>query len=150
MHKDNIYSNELQKQYALMFSQRVKRGIRYKRNNGGWCSKAPRGYLNIHDNRDHFRPKIVKDPEYFDRVKRAFKLMLTEKYSIAEIGKIVKMDASFLRRAFRNPFYAGFSVDVDDHTINHEGNWEPMITVIDFINVQSLLESKKKLNGKTS
>ena len=70
--------------------------------------------------------------------------------SIAEIGKIVKMDASFLRRAFRNPFYAGFSVDIDDHTINHEGNWEPMITVIDFINVQSLLESKKKLNGKTS
>lgn len=89
MYQDNLYSSELCRQYYLCFSDRVKRAIRASRRRGAWCGKAPRGYRNIHDNYDHYKPKIVRDSEYFDRVKKAFKLMLTEKYSIPEISKIV-------------------------------------------------------------
>lgn len=148
MYQDTIYSsNELCKQYILSLSNAIKHGIRYKRNSGGWCGKAPRGYRNIHDNYDRYKPKIVRDSEYFSRVKKAFDLMLTEKYSIPEIGKIVRLDASFLRRAFRNPFYAGLNRDVDDPKIMHKGTWEPMITKDQFNKVQQLLMPKKKQNG---
>lgn len=143
MYQNNPYSNALCKQYILSLSRAVKRGIRYKRRNGGWCGKAPRGYRNIHDSRDHFKPKIVKDPELYNSVKKAFELMLTEKYSVVEISKIVKMDSSFLRRAFRNPFYAGLNRDVDDPTILNKGNWEPMITENQFSKIQGLLKPKR-------
>ena len=150
MHQDIFYSNELCRQYSLSLSNRTKQAIRASRRRGVWCSKAPRGYLNIHDRYDHFRPKIVKDPEDFYRVKKAFDLMLTGKYSIPDIGKVVMLDASFLRRAFRNPFYAGLNKDVDDPTIMHKGTWEPMITEEHFYRVQQLLKPKektKRLNG---
>ena len=76
--------------------------------------------------------------------------MLTGEYSVAEIGKIVEMDASFLRRAFKNPFYAGLNKDVDDPTVLNRGTWEPMITEDTFNTIQKMLEPKKKPNGKTS
>lgn len=136
--------------YQDYISRSVKRGIRYKRKNGEWCGKAPRGYRNIHDNYNHYKPKIVKDSEYFDRVKKGFLLMLLGQYTIPEIGKIVKLDASFLRRAFRNPFYAGLNRDVDNPKITYRGTWEPMITEDEFNRIQLLLAPKKKLNGKTS
>ena len=150
MYQDDFYSNELCRQYALSFSNRVKQSIRAKRKRGGWCGKAPRGYRNIHDNNDHFKCKIVRDPKYYGRIRRAFRLMLTGEYSVAEIGKIVEMDASFLRRAFKNPFYAGLNKDVDDPTVLNKGTWEPMITEDAFNTIQKMLESKKKPNGKTS
>ncbi|MBQ1344229.1 hypothetical protein IIY59_00650 [Candidatus Saccharibacteria bacterium] len=136
--------------YQDYISRSVKRGIRYKRKKGEWCGKAPRGYRNIHDNYDHYKPKIVRDSEYFDRVKKGFLLMLLGQYTIPEIGKIVKLDASFLRRAFRNPFYAGLNRDVDNPKITYRGTWEPMITEDEFNRIQLLLAPKKKLNGKTS
>lgn len=150
MYQDNFISNQLYAEYALSLSRDVKRGIRYKRKNGGWCGKAPRGYRNIHDNNDHFKSKIVRDPKYYGRIRRAFRLMLTGKYSVAEIGKIVEMDASFLRRAFKNPFYAGLNKDVDDPTVLNKGTWEPMITEDEFNTIQKMLEPKKKPNVKTS
>lgn len=150
MYQDDFYSNELCRQYALSFSNRVKHSIRAKRKRGGWCGKAPRGYRNIHDNNDHFKRKIVRDPKYYGRIRRAFRLMLTGEYSIAEIGKIVEMDASFLRRAFKNPFYAGLNKDVDDPTVLNKGTWEPMITEDVFNTIQKMLESKRKPNGKTA
>ena len=147
MYQDNFYGNKFNSQYSLKLSTIVKRGIRFKRIKGEWCSKAPRGYRNIRDNYDHYKPKIVRDSEYFNRVKRAFSLMLSEEHSIPEIGKIVKLDASFLRRAFRNPFYAGLNRDIDNPTIMHKGNWEPMITEEQFNRVQQLLKPKMKQNG---
>lgn len=150
MYQDNFYDNQPCTQYIDVLSRMVRQGIRAKRKRGGWCGLAPRGYRNIHDNYDHYKPKIVRDSEYFNRVKKAFDLMLTEKYSIPEIGKIVRLDASFLRRAFKNPFYAGLNKDVDDPTIMHKGTWEPMITEEHFYRVQQLLKPKektKRLNG---
>ena len=130
--------------YQDYISRSVKCGIRYKRKKGEWCGKAPRGYRNIHDNYDHYKPKIVRDSEYFNRVKKAFKLMLLEQYTIPEISKIVRLDASFLRRAFRNPFYAGLNKDVDDPSITYKGNWEPVITEEEFDKVQKILEAFSK------
>ncbi len=146
MNQDDFY-RKLFEQHSLTMSRMVKQGIRHKRECGDWCSKAPRGYRNVHDIYDHHKPKIVKDPEYFKRVKKAFDLMLTGKYTIANISKIVKMDSSFLRRAFRNPFYAGLNRNVDDPTILNKGNWEPMITEVQFNIIQKMLEPKKKQNG---
>ena len=58
------------------------------------------------------------------------------------------MDASFLRRAFKNPFYAGLNKDVDDPTVLNKGTWEPMITEDEFNTIQKMLELKKKPNVK--
>ena len=154
MHKENDLNREIQNKlaeaYCLSLSSAIKRGMRYKRKHGEWCHKAPYGYQNIHDNADRFKPKIVKDPEHYRKIKKAFELMLTEKYSVAEVSRIVKMNASLVRRAFRNPFYAGLSSDIDDPKIMHKGNWEPMITEDQFNKVQKLLKPKKKLNGATA
>ncbi len=150
MYQDNFYGNKLRTQYGICLSRRTKQAIRASRKRGVWCGKAPRGYLNVHDRHDHFRPKIVKDLEYFGKIKKAFNLMLTEKYSIPEIGKLARLDTSFLRRAFRNPFYAGLNRDIDNPKIMYKGTWEPMITEDEFNRIQLLLAPKKKLNGKTS
>ena len=151
MYLNPVLSEALCKEFSLTLSNRVKNSIRYARRRGNWCGKAPRGYRNIHDNNDHFKPKIVKDPEYFDRIKKAFKLLLTERYSIADVSKIVKMEPNFLRRAFRNPFYAGLNRDIDFPGFANKGNWEPMITSEEFCKVQEILEKcKKKPNAKTA
>lgn len=147
MYQNNPYSNELCNLYSLRLSDMVKRGIRFKRKNGEWCGKAPQGYLNIHDNNDHFKPKIVKDPEHYNKVEKAFMLMLTGEYSIAKISEIVKLGSGFLRRAFRNPFYAGLNKDVDNPKVMYKGNWEPMITKGQYDKIQKMLEPKKKQNG---
>ena len=151
MRQKNMLNNTLCNLYSSHLSSIIQSGIRRKRVNGDWCGKAPRGYRNIHDNYDHFKPRIVKDPEYFDRIKKAFKLLLTERYSIADVSKIVKMEPSFLRRVFRNPFYAGLNKDIDFPEFVYEGNWEPMITREEFCKVQKILEKyKKKPNAKTA
>lgn len=144
MHQDILCNNTLCNQYSLNLSRVIKRGIRYKRRNGEWCGKAPLGYRNIHDSNDHFKPKIVIDPEPFDRVRKAFKLMQLGCYTVSEVSKIVKLDSNFLRRALKNPFYAGLNKDVDYPSITYRGNWEPMVTKEEFDRVQKILMASSK------
>ena len=129
--------------YASRISYVTKCGMHRKRMQGEWCNKAPRGYLNIHDSADHFKRKLVKDPVYFPRMKKAFSLMLTGKYSISEISEIVNMNPGFLRCAFKKIFYAGFMRDPDDPKTLYKGNWEPMVTKAQFDKIQKLLELNK-------
>lgn len=136
--------------YNSRMSRVTKCALRRKRMRGEWCGKAPRGYLNIHDSSDHFKRKLIKDPVYFPRMKKAFSLMLTGKYSLSEIGEIVNINPKFLRCAFKKIFYAGFIKDTDDPKALYKGKWEPMVTKAEFDKIQKLLEAMWGINDKTA
>lgn len=154
MYKETDLTQEIQKKlieaYHSSLSNAIKRGMRCNQKHGVWCHKAPYGYKNIHDDNDHFRHKIIKDPKCCGKVHLAFAFVLTGGCSIAEIGRILKISPSLLRRMLKNPFYAGYIKDTDNPKMMYKGNWEPLITEDQFNKVQKLLKPKKKLNDATA
>lgn len=139
-------------QFIKDLSQNTKRGMRAKANNGWLPRWAPIGYLN-----NKFAEKndmaIIKDPDRFGLVKKAWKLLLNKKYSVDKMYQIV-IDEWKLRRSngqkpsrsrfyemFKNPFYYGhFEWD----SILYKGKHDPMITRQEFEMVQDILENKSK------
>lgn len=139
-------------QFIKDLSQNTKRGMRAKANNGWLPRGAPIGYLN-----NKFAEKnamaIIKDPDRFELVKKAWKLLLNKKYSVDKMYQIV-IDEWKLRRAngqkpsrsrvyemFKNPFYYGYFEW--DSTL-YKGKHDPMITMREFKMVQEILENKSK------
>lgn len=134
-------------QFILELSRNIKRGLQGKLERGGLPGRAPLGYLN-----DRLEQTVIKDPDRFDLVRRAWELLLTGVYSIGDVarkltewGLILPVrrrsggapaTEKTLYRLFRNPFYAGV---IRRKGREYPGKHEPMITRDEFDRVQEVL-----------
>lgn len=144
-------------QYIRDLSKNVERGLKSKLAKGWRPSLAPPGYLNtVKEIRgENF---IIKDPERFDLVYQAWKLLLSGNYSVSQIldklneewgyrtrvwrkkgGR--KMCLSGIYAIFTDVFYTGlFSYNGQIY----QGRHDPMITLDEYDRVQVLLGRKGK------
>lgn len=134
----------------------VKRGMRGRVERGWHAHLAPLGYRNDPSSRT-----IVKDSERFEMVRYAWDLLLSGQMSVRQITdeltavgltiprgvKIPKeMSRTCLYGIFRNRFYAG--------DIWYDGQWlpgkqDPMISPLEFLRAQSILDRTRKLRSRT-
>jgi len=121
-----------------------------KRLEAGWPhGKAPIGYLNTESPTDE--KIVIKDPERFDLVKKAWQEMETGLYSINEMTKGLKKWGLITNRGntiseqkvselFRNKFYMG--VLTSKRWGEFKGKHEPMVSSKTFLKVQAILDGK--------
>lgn len=143
-------------QYSKDLSLAVRRGNRSHFQQGTFLGLAPPGYLNREEEFTE-RSFLIKDPERFPIIRKAWDLLLTENYNVPQIVKILNEDYGYrsrktlkmtpkpmpkmtLHRIFRNPFYYGLMRRmVDGELLEGLGNHEPMITKDEFERAQVIL-----------
>jgi len=149
-------------QFSKDLSKAVKSGIDKKIIKGQAPILAPLGYLNTkHEVRGE--NYIVKDPDRFDLIKKAWGLMLTGEYTIPKLLRVLnddwgmrtrttrnrgggKINKSTMHGIFTNIFYTGLFL------YNGEignGKHEPMISIDEFDVVQKLLGRYGKPRAKS-
>ena len=149
-----------------VMAQRVSDGIEAKLRNGGWANKAPEGYINKERQvgSGKYERWIEADPEYYKPLQEAWKLLLTDRYTLDEICEELhksgfarstglpwvwidpktgrrKTGKARLQKFFHNPFYAGWVVS-DHYDIKMgeiRGNWEPVVSTEHFKKGQAIL-----------
>lgn len=140
-------------QYILDLKRDIKRGLRQKAERG-WnpSSTLPPGYIHTPPNIRTPDNEITPHPEYFDIVNNLWKLLLSEKYSIAqmhpmakELGLRNKYGRPYTRaniyNMFNNEFYCGyFYWDIDGNGNKQRilGKHKRMISERDFYKVKLL------------
>jgi len=146
-------------QFVLDLSKNVKRGMQSKREKGWLPHIAPAGYLN-----DVVNHTIIKDPDRFPLLRRAWEYMLTGNYNPTQITALLNDEWGFrtvklkriggtplsisgLYRIFNSLFYAGILTDPQGN--EYQGKHMPMITLEEFDHVQRLLKKRGKPRPKT-
>ena len=146
----------------------VRRGLRTKAENGWYPSSWTKaGYMW-----DRFAERgnktILKDPERFPLIKKAWELMITGAYTPPKILEKLneewgyrtmqrksigggKMQRSTIYKIFSDPFYYGDYnyIDSQGNEIVKTGSHEPMITKEEFDRVQILLGRDGKPRPRT-
>lgn len=155
-------------QYIRDLSQNVKRGLKSKIDKGWMPGTAPLGYLNT-KTESRGENYIIKDPERFPLLRKAWDLMLTGNYTADQIlGKLndewgfrtrkskrkgcKPMSRSTIYRMFTNQFYAGmieYQLGGRRNKFGKDfrilpGKQEPMVSLEEFDQVQALLGKKGK------
>lgn len=142
--------------FSAKLSKDIRRGNERKRQVGQLTGRAPEGYLNFREALSgRGEAKIIKDPERFTLVRKAFDLYLTGDYSVQSIQQIMNTEWGYrtLRRRrsgdqpisrtalyniFRNVRYAGLIPDpYSDHFC--KATYPAMITPEEYDKVQLLL-----------
>jgi len=124
---------------------------------GNWLGKSPRGY-------DHYGPR-VKNPKFIQgnqelKINEEGKLLqLAWEWKLQNIPdhqilqklnlRGLRLSKQFLSSMWRNPFYCGVQLTrfMDGEVI--KGNWEGLVSELDFRTVNDRLESKPKNEYKT-
>lgn len=149
-------------QFILDMKVGVRRGLNSKVVKGQAPILAPLGYLNT---KYEVRGEnyIIKDPERFDLVKKAWGLMLAGGYTIPKLLKVMnddwgmrtrktkhrggnKINKSTMYNIFTNVFYTGMFLYRGELS---NGKHEPMVTTDEFDKVQKLLGRYGKPRAKT-
>lgn len=140
-------------QYSIDLSKNVIRGNKKKLELGWLPGLAPAGYLN---NLNDPENAIIKDPERFEMIRKAWNLMLTGAYSVPQVLNILNEDWGFrtferkrmpskplskssLYNIFNNHFYYGVIVRKEE---KYPGKHQPMINEEEFFRVQKILGKK--------
>ena len=148
-------------QYILDLRKNVQRGIQSKLQKGWIPSGAPLGYLNT-KSEVKGENYIIKDPERFPLIRKAWDLMLTGSYTPPKILEILNnewgfrtrqgkrrgnkpMSKSTIYETFTNPFYAGTIVW---NGARYSDKQEPMVSLEEFDRVQIILGRKGKPRPK--
>ena len=148
-------------QFILDLKKGVRRGLQSKLEKGWLPCSAPLGYLNT---KTEIRGEnyIIKDPERFNVIRKAWDLMLTGNYTPPKILEILNNEWGFKTRQtkrkggkemarstiyaiFTNQFYAGLIPYMGKV---YEGKHEPMVTLDEFDRVQILLGREGKPRPK--
>lgn len=148
--EDNVLILSIENGMATNFiqdlSRNVKRGMQGKADRGWMPGPAPLGYIN-----NLITHEIDPDPDRFDHVQRAWNLLLTGGYTVAEIhrelvrlglkglgpnGRTRPISRSILYRVFTNPFYAGLFRFRNNLL---PGRHHPMISTEDFEAAQIIM-----------
>jgi len=149
--------------FSAKLSKDVKRGNATKRQQGGLTGIAPAGYLNerIKTSGSRGQAIVVKDPERFDLIRKAFDLFLTGEYSVQALRKVMnkewgyqtpntkrKGDRTISRSSLYNILcnvrYAGLVPDPFDPEKFYKASFPAMITTEEYDRVQVLLGDKGK------
>ncbi|MBC8503780.1 MAG: recombinase family protein [Anaerolineales bacterium] len=138
---------------------RTADGMEAKLRAGGWAHKAPEGYLNkerqVSSNK--YERWVEQDPEHIQMIRQAWDLLLTDRYTMAEICEelhargftrkggrpwvwddpkrnIRVRSKNRLHQIFHNPFYAGWVVSERFGIKINEirGQWEAIISDEEF------------------
>lgn len=136
------------KYFVDKLSKDVRRGIRSKLEKGHYPQLAPPGYLN-----DLTNHTVISDPERFEMIQRAFKLILTRTYSVPDALRVLNEEWGFrtVKRAksggkplSRSTFYRMLCSVFYTGLMEHEGEvfqgeHSPMITQHEFDELQRIL-----------
>ncbi len=152
-------------QYSIDLTKHVKRGLRASCDTGYRPSYAPLGYTNSRYHQKGKQEKILVDEERFSLVREVFDWILSDKYTVSEVYRMIKeknllkirgiskysskvMSKSYLFTMISNPFYYGeFEYPV------RSGNWyignhKPMITKDEYYRVQEIIGNKPRREQK--
>ncbi len=142
-------------QFIRDLRKNVKWGVEHKLRHGGLSGQAPEGYLNKEISGVK---RIVKDPQRYHVLRKAFDLFLTGNYSAHQVRTILNEEWGYTTRRrknrygdgpmsrasfyymLRNPRYAGKipnNYDQDGEPFNT--NFDRMITPEEYDRVQDLL-----------
>ena len=135
------------KYFVDNLSENVKRGHRQKVRRGEYPGVAPTGYLN-----DRVKHVMVRDPERFRLVQKAFEWYGAGDYSLKDLRqKLIKVGLvsrkgkplvmSNLQRLLTNPFYYGY---FEFNGELHEGKHEPAVSKQLFDRVQRVLADRSR------
>lgn len=150
-------------QYSLDLAEAVKRGMNSMVADGGWPHRAKVGYLNDRDALNSKKGIITKDPERFDLMRKAFELLLANRYSLRRVVDILndawgfrtkptpmrpggKLSYAAAYDIFTNAFYAGYTIH---EGVQRKGRHEPMISVSEFNRLQEILQAKRHGRRRT-
>ncbi len=128
--------------------ERARNGLRARFLSGMICGKAPLGYVLSGG-------FAVKDPETWDKMKKAWDLIATGNKSLSEMAKVMNewglqethgkkkynMRAQSTQRIFRNKFYMG-AITSPKYPEEVRGQHVPMITEQHFYKVQAILDGR--------
>ncbi len=147
----------LSKQYSDQLSVNVIRGIDHSIEDGAYINKAKHGYFK--DGMQYLRP----DGRNHTLIKDAFRLRLegeglakiasylnSQHYERSEIDgshKLFKWSKQTVQKILRNPVYAGVVAYGDGHIadLTEIYNFEPVVTVDNFIKINNLKGGHKEL-----
>lgn len=127
-------------------SERTKNGMRARFLSGLVTNHVPLGYINQGG-------YALKDPESFEKVKKAWDLMATGTKTLREIaiilnnqqitykGKVHKIRNNTVQRMFRNKFYIGILTS-EKYPEEINGQHVPMVTEEQFYKVQAILDGR--------
>lgn len=147
-------------QFSIDHSNNVTRGMKGKFARGGCNYKIPQGYMNARDPFNDNIGIIVKDPQRFDLIRKAWDLFLTGSYTPVQVidtlnnvwgyrtKQTKKKPSGPLGRnygyyLFRTKTYLGY--------VKEKGVWkkapevEPMITPDEYARAQELMKRHKKI-----
>jgi site-specific DNA recombinase len=150
-------------QYVRDLSDNVKRGMRNAVRNGRIAGVAPAGYINRQIDQRKF---IEKDPERWDMIRRAFDMFLTGNYTVMEVRQMLDewgykslkrrkrggtpISRSSIYSILNNRRYMGKVPHPDypdDPSYDTPGDFEPMITQLEFDRIQTLLGNKTRVKN---
>lgn len=123
---------------------------------GIWCRKPPIGYMipkKLGAKEKKMLPDIP-DPDKFDLIQEGWQMLLTGKYTIAEIVRRLnekgqsragwrKLYSQIMQHIFQNKFYCGILVDPWTKE-EHRGLHKPMIEKNEFYLAQAILRGRSR------
>lgn len=143
--------------FSAKLSKDIRRGNEKKREMGQLTGRAPEGYLNHRTSMSgRGEATVIKDPDRFPIIRRAFDLFLTGEYSVPAILTIMNKEWGYetlkrrkmggggisrttLYNIFRNVKYAGLIPDPYNPEHLFPASYPAMITPEEYDKVQSLL-----------
>jgi DNA invertase Pin-like site-specific DNA recombinase len=137
-------------QFIRDLSIDTKRGLRSKAERGWYPTYTTLGYMHNPLKRKGEK-EVIKDPERFELVKKAFDLMLTGAYTPPKILDIAnnewglrtkagrKVARSTIYRIFSDPFYYGEYEFPKGSGIWYHGSHEAMITKDEYKKIQDIV-----------
>jgi DNA invertase Pin-like site-specific DNA recombinase len=161
---------------SMKIGERAQGGIHTKLRAGGYTGRAPDGYLNCREQvvglerelSGRTRNWIEADPKQFPVWREAWRLLLTEQYTLEQICEALHAQGATLRSglpfvkpgekgkrthatnalsaAFHNWAYAGWVVSKVAKIGPKEtrGNWEPVVTTEEFEQGLAILEQRNQ------
>ncbi len=144
-------------QYIIDLKKGVERGMRSKCEKGGFPFMAPQGYYN-----DRGNQTVEQDPERFPLLQKAWRLLISEQYTVYEIHHLLvnewgyrsrtngvnstgKLTCSGLYKIFRNSFYKG---EFRFQGVTYHHKFPHMVTVEEWDKAQAVLNRRAR-KGKT-
>lgn len=113
-----------------IIGDRTKFGMERKAKEGGFITKAPRGYKLVNK-------QLVIEPERAEEIKRIFEEFLNSDISLSQLAKRHSITAAGIKKLLKNTTYTGKVKFADQET---KGSHQPIIAQDLFIKVQEKLK----------
>tara|TARA_Y100000310_G_scaffold332452_1_gene408059 strand:- start:244 stop:1023 length:780 start_codon:yes stop_codon:yes gene_type:complete len=113
-----------------IIGDRTKFGMERKAKEGGFITKAPKGYKLVNKN-------LIIDEEKNQEVKEIFNEFLNHKISLTKLAKKCQMTTSGVKKLLKNTTYLGKVKFADKES---QGNHKPLISLEIFNKVQEKLK----------